>query len=131
MDKRVKALWIDALEGGEYQQATGVLKNTDEDGSADYCCLGVLCDLAIKDGVDVKVKNLGDCSVFDGEGMFLPSSVVEWAGLPRSDHAGELKLPISYIGLYDRQRIAENLTHLNDGAKYSFNQIADVIKDQF
>lgn len=44
MNPEVKALWLNALRSGEYQQGTGKLKQT-YGGDQRYCCLGVLCDL--------------------------------------------------------------------------------------
>jgi hypothetical protein len=35
--------WIEALESGKYQQASGVLMSHKGDG---FCCIGVACDLA-------------------------------------------------------------------------------------
>lgn len=48
----VREHWAQALESGEYAQATGRLADTDEEGEpVSYCCLGVACDLAIRAGV--------------------------------------------------------------------------------
>jgi len=52
-----------------------------------YCCLGVLCQLAVDSGVsiDVTVKYSAivedDVLAYDGARFNLPSSVIEWAGL--------------------------------------------------
>lgn len=46
----VYELWLKALRSGEYQQTTGRLRKSGPD--AGFCCLGVLCDLARKDGGD-------------------------------------------------------------------------------
>ena len=59
-------LWLNALRSGEYKQARGCLHDEDsyvDDNGDDvyndeddksfvggFCCLGVLCDLAVKDG---------------------------------------------------------------------------------
>lgn len=40
-------LWIEALRSGEYKQYRGALRGLRGDS---FCCLGVLCDLAAKDG---------------------------------------------------------------------------------
>lgn len=48
----VKTLWLEALESGEYKQARQVLCNkgsaSDPESEVGYCCLGVLCEVAIK-----------------------------------------------------------------------------------
>lgn len=36
--------WIAALRSGQYQQGTGALMRSPE-GVAEYCCLGVLCEV--------------------------------------------------------------------------------------
>ena len=46
MNKEVKKKWVDALRSGEYAQGRSSLRDHDE-----YCCLGVLCELAVKEGV--------------------------------------------------------------------------------
>lgn len=83
MDARIKSLWVDALRSGEYEQGEGVLA---EDGR--YCCLGVLCEVAIKDGVPLKRVDQGEhyMSTLYGVGInleshILPSVVTDWAGL--------------------------------------------------
>lgn len=145
MDKEVKALWLEALRSGRYEQATGKLATVNEDGSKSYCCLGVLCDVAVKAGVDVGERvHEGYMDHYDDEEPFfveghiefdyadavLPVSVIEWAGL--SDSEGQLNGNVTYNlipGL--GPEIAGSLTELNDGAEYNFRQIADVIEDQF
>lgn len=47
MKKEIADKWIAALESGEYKQGQNVLRS--DDGF--YCCLGVLCELAVKEGV--------------------------------------------------------------------------------
>lgn len=82
MNPEAKALWLTALRSGEYQQGTGRLHSRAEGGDQ-YCCLGVLCDVAVRNGLDVKV---GECAfgsgvMYDGASSWLPGSVSNWAGL--------------------------------------------------
>ena len=46
MNRQIKDKWITALRSGEYNQDSdgGYLKTCDG-----YCCLGVLCDLYVKE----------------------------------------------------------------------------------
>lgn len=44
--KEVYKLWIKALRSGKYKQGKGYLRTNKNE----FCCLGVLCDLAAKDG---------------------------------------------------------------------------------
>lgn len=50
MDATIKARWVEALRSGEYEQAKGSLIVEAPSGKMEYCCLGVLCDLAVQDG---------------------------------------------------------------------------------
>jgi len=68
MDPRIRDMWADALESGEYSKGQGYLKL-----SGEYCCLGVLTDLY--------VKETGDENVWKYNNDTLTNTVMEWAGL--------------------------------------------------
>lgn len=80
MDERIKKLWVDALRSGEYKQGTGALCTTSF-GIVEHCCLGVLCELAIEDGVSLPKFERNNHVLFDGMDATLPESVVDWADL--------------------------------------------------
>lgn len=51
-DKKLQKKWIEALEGGQYEQGQGLLrlekiqyKENSCEIKNEFCCLGVLCDL--------------------------------------------------------------------------------------
>ncbi len=50
-----KAKILAALRSGEYEQTRGALAIVDGP-NAGFCCLGVMCEEAIKDGVEVKTR---------------------------------------------------------------------------
>jgi len=51
LDPKVKQLWLEALRSGDYVQGRGQLAYIDGSGErVAHCCLGVLCELAVKDG---------------------------------------------------------------------------------
>ena len=138
MDKRVKALWIEALESGEYEQTTGQLRYQYEDQKPAFCCLGVLCEVAVKDGLDIEFDPEKDS--YDEYTAFLPGKVQKWAGLGSGEHgddwddSGQLPTPVRYTlgtGEYEDHGTATTLLSLNDGANYTFAQIAKVIEEQF
>jgi hypothetical protein len=114
-----------ALESGEYTQATEALERFDE--STNYvgnCCLGVACREAIKHGVNVKVTKGIAVTYFDDEPSALPHSVMSWLG------ADDSNPEISFVG--EQVSLAE----LNDGmgrAKeaLSLEEIAQVIRENF
>ena len=115
MNKQVKDKLVKALRSGDYKQTTGKLRDEGEG----HCCLGVLCDLHSKE----TGTPWGEDGYYLKTDSWLPDKVVVWSGLARSG------------GLVDRiminGRMMPTLIALNDDAKYSFNQIADVIEDQF
>jgi hypothetical protein len=118
MDEDVKAKWLDALRSGEYEQAEGAL-HVIEGGKEKFCCLGVLCDLAVQEGVDVTVrKEPGESSwKYDRENGVLPRSVQRWAGLdaenPSVFHEGDI----------------DGIAALNDQGS-TFDVLADLIEEQ-
>lgn len=52
MEQEIKDRWVHALRSGAYKQTPSVLHRLEGDPErpAGYCCLGVLCDLFVKDG---------------------------------------------------------------------------------
>ncbi|SRR6266496_2435950 len=130
MKQDVKELWVNALRSGEYEQARRKLS---VDGK--YCCLGVLCDLASKNGVplDVEERNYLDpnaptveeanktLKAFDGESTVLPSSVIGWARLSDEEYNPQV-LKEYYDGSEELC-----LAALNDTG-FTFDQIADIIE---
>lgn len=111
MKDDIRQQWTAALRSGEYKQGSSALHD-ESDGVHSYCCLGVLCDLAVKAGVKVEVeKRDGGVFYYDKDGSYLPDSVMDWAGLD----TGNPQTP------------AGSCAHMNDGRGMSFAEIADVI----
>ena len=108
--KQVLKLWVKALRSGEYEQTKGALRSqvTHAVGPR-FCCLGVLCDLAARDGGKewdaVKVSN------YDGGVGAPPAHVTEFLGLTRMD--------------------VETFIFMNDENSKSFSEIADYIEKKF
>jgi hypothetical protein len=141
MKDDVKTRWVAALRSGEYRQGNGQLKQTHPDRSTldkieyTHCCLGVLCEIAVEDGVigpDEAHTYSSAVRSFVGQTLFLPEQVVDWAGLTSDnpdveitedeydEEAGE-DLPLT-------KRLA--LAELNDDHK-SFAYLADLIDAQY
>lgn len=59
MKPELKKLWVEALRSGEYEQTQEQLCDSTDDGGYSYCCLGVLCEVAIKAGLPITV-NFGE-----------------------------------------------------------------------
>lgn len=115
----VRKQWVDALRSGEYKQGAGLLRRDPSKLSPEprYCCLGVLCDLAVQAGiVQAKTRN-GTTYYGDDRGKSatqLPPTVQAWAGLRTPTGEG---LP---NGL--------DLVRVNDAGSMSFNRIAELIE---
>ena len=109
MKDEIKDKWISALECGEFEQGVGALNFENQE----FCCLGVLCELAYREGVVSKERN-GRLLQYgkEAEDAFLPKEVMEWAGIggksPRLDD--------------------HPVVELNDGMM-SFKEIAILIKE--
>lgn len=85
MNQTVKQLWIDALRSGDYEQGKGTLTYIGGDGKELDCCLGVLCKVAIANGVKVKVDKDLDRLRYDDVTAYIPDSVMEWADMADGD----------------------------------------------
>lgn len=131
MKKEVADLWIVALESGEYAQGIGALHQIKEEMLNDkvypagYCCLGVLCEIAIKNGLDVvKIETDVYKEAYDKTCDFLPVKVKDWAGM--NTVTGEFDCPNDDP---DDSDTAE-LTDLNDNGK-TFKEIANIIRENW
>lgn len=144
MKPSIKKRWLEALRSGKYQQGKGVLLDKDHN----FCCLGVLCDIAGPElGGQWDPALSGTCGKYythiesdDGDDVQLPSFV--WEGLNLSDAAPDVALPLGHPVLQDDRlaacRPAEvrrvsngttliSLTVLNDRG-FTFAEIADLIE---
>jgi len=121
--------WVNALRSGRFIQRRGALR-IDVPHRSEYCCLGVACEVAIENGVDVKRKmetrvsdhgNVIESWAYDDEIYFLPPSVVKWLGLKSRNPFVD----------YDKFPNGCPLTVANDGEFLSFGDIAEVIEKTF
>lgn len=127
MNQEVKDKWIAALESGEFTQGKRFLHTRKSNGQETHCCLGVLCELAYREGVVTRelqeefVRGGGRQYLYGFSGYSaLPEEVLKWAGL----HSRLPTVPMAELGLGNH-----GLAHLNDGAGYTFSDIAIVIKE--
>jgi hypothetical protein len=127
VNKEIADMWIEALRSGKYQQTKGALEITadraaDDHGfHAGFCCLGVLCDLAVGAGViSRKIDKYGNVAYGTEDDMrtgIIPDAVVDWAGMSSADG--------------DRGGEQLSLVFLNDVSSLTFQQIADVIEAEY
>lgn len=95
MNPVVKVDWLAALRSDDYAQGRGHLHEvvTDVDGPPihAFCCLGVLCDLAVRAGIAVTQKTDDDDGGYlvtygvERYSVVLPPEVRDWAGLTSDD----------------------------------------------
>jgi len=110
MKKEIADQWLAALRSGQYTQGRGALRDC-KDGQEAFCCLGVLCELAVLEGKAERFGNsYSDCKVF------LPRSVAEWSGMSQID--GSLPETMAKPALFQ----------LNDDKGWSFEQLAEHIE---
>jgi hypothetical protein len=80
MSQRGLDLLTAALESGEYEQGRGRLHYL-EDGKEKFCCLGVLCRVALKDGAEVSEESAPYGAVeiykYDTRSTMPPRSVLD------------------------------------------------------
>lgn len=118
-------LWAARLRSGKYAQGHGRLR----DGNNRYCCLGVLCELAVEHEIIPPGRpNEHGSWVYgpDGEGSVnvLPAAVADWAG---TDGGGSFSGdPIYSLPGY----AAHQLWQLNDTLRWDFTKIADFIENR-
>jgi hypothetical protein len=124
VNAEVKRRWVEALRSGDYVQRRGRLAYQSHDGDNSYCCLGVLCELAVADGVIDRTQATDGAEITYGafddySTVGLPRPVRAWAGLPVDGPQADR------VVLDD----VTTLTRLNDTDGLSFRAIARVIED--
>lgn len=91
-------LWVEALESGKYGWGKNHLRPTPDQ----FCCLGVLCEVAKAEGV---------IDHYEWNHGFLPAAVQNWSGVSYGGDVGQA-----------------NLLEINDTAKTNpFKKIARLI----
>lgn len=143
MKPEIKKRWIEALRSGKYNQGKGYLCKDDS-----YCCLGVLCELAVEDGaisrpaprrVRSGSSQVGGVVAYGalGSDYMPPAEVYEWAGVGSCELGISIK-SLDQVREDSRDRLTPwtqadhvpSLSELND-VGCDFGLIADVIEDCF
>lgn len=118
MNKTIKDRWTARLDSGEVEQIQGRLS----DGKKGRCCLGVLCDIAVEDGVihPPHWDEARETMYYSDSAAYLPAEVMDWAGL-------DTPYGVSFV---DEDGYNTDLTDLNDIRDNSFVEIAEVIREK-
>jgi hypothetical protein len=157
-NQQVMKAWVKALRSGEYKQTTGALRRSSstETMPEGYCCLGVLCDIAIKQPElsDAKLPTLAwEAPRLDGSGLadyltwprmadptdlhhesaMPPHNIAMWAGLDDGNDWG-VAADIAGPDLDETNYGSDgrvSLAALNDSEGWTFEQIADAIEKEY
>lgn len=122
MKKEWADKWIKALRSGEYKQTTGMLNKNNES----VCCLGVLCELWRQEQLipmkwETHSSDNNSMGLF-GEAAVVPTQISKEIVMYSSIGCIDLPYPAR-----DNEKKEIKLIDLNDKAKLTFPQIADVI----
>lgn len=105
MKKDIAELWATTLESGRFEQGRQQLNRENK-----LCCLGVLCELAIENGVNVEKKEFGEEYRYNERNLFPPDEVNDWCEIGTAG--------------------AKKLSWKNDEDLLSFKQIAKLIREE-
>lgn len=139
------AEWIEALRSGHFKQTRQILitidRNTEE---MSYCCLGVLCEVAVQKKVTNRWRSSTNAISFGpslpeggrdeaaAQCAVLPVDVMEWAGVRASTVLLSRVKQIDHGVRGECYNMNEiYATELNDGVKMTFAQIADIAEYHF
>lgn len=122
MNPLVKRQWVQALRSGKYLQGRNRLCQPGKTGLL-FCCLGVLCEIAVQNGIiNPPIRKESGEVRYDGDMFDLPRSVKFWAGMNNVD----VKIDGWFSGSKDRPH---TLGSIND-AGIGFERIAELIEQQ-
>ncbi len=126
--------WVPALRSDEYQQGHGMLKSI-VDGNVTHCCLGVVCEELVKDGVlpawvTRQSGHGGGSQMIQGSYMYLPPEAITFLGLGSGDPDVEFsELFGDTIGEGGDAVDTLSLTEANDDQGISFAGIANALEE--
>lgn len=139
MDAKIKKDWTDALRSGAYAQGRSALhtvvqtEDPEHPTRDEFCCLGVLCDLAVQAGAATRgeiIESLGEYPYETSDGRsntyYLPYAIGHWAGLSGDDGTNEHDDPDPYLEI---DGVVKNASVHNDNG-VTFAQLADAIDAQ-
>jgi len=128
--------WVKALRSGEYKQGQSYLRSRD----GKFCCLGVLCDLTNRIDWEALLEEDECCTILN-EGSVLPKSILNLLDLEERTSLFKISLENpKLIEILEENYKKEDrvntwgyysLAELNDVWKLDFNQIADILEEEF
>ena len=121
MKKEIADKWIKALRSGQYKQGLNYLN----ENNTNFCCLGVLCEIALSEGLNISKVGKLKCQPapeesyiyeYNGDMQNLHISIIVW---------GDMHIDKS---INEHTCIGE-LISMNDNQGCSFEEIAKFIED--
>ena len=121
MKESITKQWIQMLRSGKFTQTKRYLARKEKNNQDySYCCLGVLCELMIKETgkKSLKIREIDQHKEYGIENVsgVLPKEVKEWSGIKNA--------AVNYLNSENKPL---SLVRDNDSGK-SFKQIANIIK---
>ena len=127
LTKAEKALWIEALRSGKYEQGVGGLARDNK-----FCCLGIACEVlgplkGVKKSKVFIIAFGGDEILYNNNSTLLPQMLVDVIGI---SHAGSTEQGAIIAGGAYRQLAINHgsLSAMNDNG-VSFEVIAQFLED--
>lgn len=146
-DRRKLLAWVHALESGQYEQGQARLHGQyNQSGEESFCCLGVLCRVAIADGLDLAVvteDRSGDQTVYgfgaEKEFAYLPKEVSAWLlaeGVQADPDDGDRSFAHNLlrnppVGDHPHEGRPLQATEANDAMRFSFPRIAEYLRKYY
>jgi hypothetical protein len=82
MNPDIAVRWVTALRSGEYVQGKSYLRVGNQLRDEDkFCCLGVLCELAVADNVIDPPEEVNGIFYYGHAAKMPPEKVTDWAGM--------------------------------------------------
>lgn len=144
--------WIVALRSGDYfqgQEKLRYLAPNPEDAElaavARWCCMGVVCDVAVRDGLEMRVQSTSTGRTrYNSSAVLMPMAVFQWLGLNPEEHTrtrfqedgwdviittGEIAI-LNIPGFVEASDSTTNISAVaaNDNLGWTFDQIADALE---
>lgn len=122
-------LWVDALRSGQYKQGDGYLQLIGTPNR--LCCVGVACEVAIQNGVNLTKKDNGHSVTYmDPDGAMdrfrMPRLVQDWLDIHESGGGANV------VADADGHRRSDyDVISLNDSFGFTFENIADALEDTY
>jgi hypothetical protein len=118
--KEIAEMWVTALRSKKYTQGKGSLRTEHESGR-EFCCLGVLCELYNQHNQPMELCYMATSLTrvlvsYNSRSCTLPPEVCKWSGIHTNG---------------GNRRNGSTLIGLNDTSGYSFDQIANVIEEEW